>query len=425
MFLGQVTQKVYTTRFRRVFLSPKTIRFDMTTGNSKFKSAGKSQPMSVNNQAVGGSEGGKEGGNEGGNEGSKDGAGSGAGTGAGEGGQAGQGGTGDAGQAGQQGGAGENNSGATGADISDDVLISGVNKKFNKEFKTIDEVNSFLNPPAQESDEEKAQKEKAFDKRMLDFYVSNGGKVEDFVELKKIAASDLTQVSEAVIKQEMKDEGFSEEEIDAVLAERYYQLEDADIEAITDEKEKELAKKKKEFGKKKYDSRGKLIKNKAEATLNNLKAELEAEDAEAKLEATFTSNVDEHLSKIPRKMTFELGKSNDEELAPVEVNVEDADIEAVKEVLKDPAKRNQYFFNEDGQTINLSNIAKVMLRNQVLERALKVSHLAGGSREVQKLKAQFGGDPGAVGLGGSGSGSNGRQGKKGKLAGYGKATLVR
>jgi hypothetical protein len=386
----------------------------MTDNNVKFKSAGKAQPFSTTVQAAEPNKSESQGNEEGGGEG-QEGAGGNEGNDGSEGAN-----TGGQGQAG--GGTSESQNEG---DIGDDVLIASFNKRTGKEIKTIDELNALLNPSSGETDEQKTQKEKALEKKMMDRFLAEGGKVEDFVSLKKILEVDLTQLSVSAIKEEMKSGGFSEEEIDAVLKERYYQMEDEDIDSISDEAEKAFAKKKKEFGSKKLNGKGEFLKTQAGSALNKLREAIEAEEADIKLEETFSSNVDEHFKKIPRKMTFELGQSNDETLAPVEVDVTDEEVEEAVSLLKDPAKRNQYFFNEDGETLNISNVSSLLLRNKVLEKALKLSHLKGADKEVQKFKAQFGSDPRDIGLGG-GTQKNGQNQKGGgKLASYGKPQPVR
>jgi hypothetical protein len=318
----------------------------------------------------------------------------------------------------------EEKDGVKDGEIPEAVLIADFNKRFGKDVKTIAEMNAIINPPKELTDAEKEEKERAVDKRMADFFVKNGGKLEEYVALKQVASSDLTQISINVLQTELKTQGFDDAQIAHIIKERYYQIEDADIDVIEDETEKSLLKKKKEYGQKALEGRGSQIKQRAADTINNLRQAVEDEEAETLTEGQFSSNVDEHLKKVPRKLTFELGQSNDETLAPVDVDVTEDDIAKVADVLKDPAKRKQFLYNEDGVTLNISSVSNLMLRNNILERALKVALLEGQSRQVEVFKDAFGGkDPRDIGVGGSkGGGNNGnaKDGKFKKPASFGK-----
>jgi hypothetical protein len=302
-------------------------------------------------------------------------------------------------------------------ELSDDQLkelLKGKGIEFEGDFTGLKEK---LKPAAAEpTAEEKAAAEAAMDKRMLETFMKGGGTPEVYVQLKQIASADLTELSKSEISREMKAAGFSDDDIKIIMAERYYQINVAELqkdENETDEdfaKRKELVEKKVKYGTGKLSNKALHIKTQADKILGGLRTEIQTEEMLAKEEAKFSSKVDEFAAKLPRKVAFELGKVNDQQIPPVEFEVTQGDIDTVVSTLKDPAKRQQFFFNEDN-SLNLTNVAEVMLRNQYLEKALKATYLEGGTRQVEIFEKTFGGKlPSDLGVGGKSGGNNGRKG---------------
>jgi len=334
----------------------------------------------------------------------------------------GDGGAGGEGNGGEGGGTGAGASAGEGsgaAELDDEKLIQALKDKGISFEGSIEDLKKKFEPeapkPVDETDEEKAKKATAFEKRMLDHYIENGGTPEDFVALKAVASADLKSLSEYQIKKELKDEGFTDDQINAVLVERYYQLNPDEIEKGEGESDEdftarvEAVKKKVAFGSKKLESKGSFIKKQAEDALSSLRLAIESKDLLEKKEAEFSSNVDEIVSKVPRKVTFELGKIEDIDIAPVQFEVTDDVIASVVETLKDPVKRNQFFY-QDNQ-LNIANIANVMIRNQYLEKALKAVYLEAGDRQVKEFEKVFPGrNANEVGVGGNKAGNNGKKG---------------
>lgn len=265
--------------------------------------------------------------------------------------------------------------------------------------------------------EEKAATEAAFEKRMLDHYISHGGTAESFVAFKQIASTDLTLLSESELKREMKADGFDDEEIAEMIKERYYQIKldelEEDVAETTEEFEKRKAKleKKIAYGSKAFGAKGAEIKKQAESALSALREAVNTEDLLVANEAKLSSKVDEIAAKLPRKLTFELGLVNDQQIAPIEYKVDQKDIDDVIATLKDPAKRNKLLYNED-KGLNLSEIAQLLLRNKILESSLKAGYLEASDRQVAEFNKRF---PGRIardiGVGGNnGSANTGRPG---------------
>ncbi|MBP8982715.1 MAG: hypothetical protein KBG19_06750 [Bacteroidales bacterium] len=311
--------------------------------------------------------------------------------------------------------------------LSDDQLKKILGKRgISLEGDIADLAKKLSGTPGQqddETDEQKQAKAAAFEKRMLDNFIENGGTAESFVAIKQIASTDLRQLAEYDIRKEMKEGGFSDEEINAVLTERYYQVNPEELEKGEGESEedfnsrKEALKKKVAYGTKQLEKRGETIKKQSERALTELRKAIELKDTIGSKEAEFSSKVDEVVSNLPKKMTFQLGKIEDVDIAPVEFVPSNDDIAHVSEILKDVEKRNQFFYKDN--QLNVENIANVMLRNKVLESAIKAVFLEGGNRQVAEFEKIFPGRSASdVGAGGAPKGHD--KGRKGVIVSAGK-----
>ncbi len=280
----------------------------------------------------------------------------------------------------------------------------------------------FPETPAETPEQIKA-KEQAFEKRMLDHYIEHGGTVDDFALLKQVASADLSALSESELELELTKAGFNEEEKKVIRQERYYQLDDEEINTLDDEAEKELAKKKKEFGTSKLKTKAEQKQKLAVGFFENLKRAIAEEDAEVAQEKELAQKVDSHFEALPRKMTLELGKTKDKiGIDPIEFNIPDEAIAEVRDLLKTADKRNQILYNQDG-SINIVALSNIMIRNKVLEAALNESYLTGVSRNTAEFEKIF---PirNESALGAGLNGGSGLQKTKGKIASFGKAQRV-
>ncbi|MBP7109648.1 MAG: hypothetical protein KBA90_13905, partial [Chitinophagaceae bacterium] len=291
----------------------------------------------------------------------------------------------------------------------DDKGFEGLKEKLNKPAETAKSPEDIA--------KEKEAQESAFEKRMLDHFIANGGTAENFVALKKIASADLKELSESEVKRELKDNGFTDEEIATVLKERYYQINPEELEQDEDESEedfkkrKALIEKKIAFGAKKIESKSSHIKKQASDALAALREAIKTEDSLVEDEVKLSSKVDELAPTLPRKMTFQLGKVNDQEIAPVEYDVTEDDIAEVVATLKDTGKRNNILYNKDGD-LNLESVSALLLKNKILESALKATYLEGGNRQIAIFEKTFPGRTAKdIGVGGTNGGNTGKPGK--------------
>lgn len=380
-------------------------------GQPKFKSAGTAEkftpPVKLGGEAN----------NENDNEGNE-GAGAGAGAGGGNEGGGNEGGEGQQQQQQQQ-----------TSELNEEQLRAGYEQLTGEKYEgSIEDLKKTLKEklkpaPAVETDDEKQAKVKAREKRLLDKFLSNDGTIEQFTALKSLANADVKEISINELKRELKEEGkFTDDKIDDIINDMFFQIADDELEKYTDETEKEFLKRKKEYGAQLLANRSKALKDKAVNILSNLESEIDAEDLSAQQEAQLSSTVEEHFKTLPRKLTFELGKSDDRQLDPIAYDVADADIQEVENELKDPAKRKQLLFNEDG-SLNVANIADMRVKIKVLESLLKTTYLAGEKKQVEFFESRFGTNPHMIGVGGAGKGAGQNNGSKtnGKATGFGKA----
>jgi hypothetical protein len=270
-------------------------------------------------------------------------------------------------------------------------------------FKNLEELKSKLSVPAAAIPPTEDEKQKAIadlEKRQLDLFLLNKGTVEQFASIKNILALEsLKDLGITEIRKEMREAKFNDEEIEAVLQERYYQENPDELEQEIDEstadfeKRKADFKKKHEFAASKIEKRGQNIKKNAESILKNLRTAIEQSDlskmAAEENERKLASTTDEHLSKVPKEITYELGKAPDEaDIAPVLHRVDDADISEVALFLKDKTKRETKFITPEGD-LNVTAIADLLLENATLKKGLKAAYLSGGSRQVDHFRKVF------------------------------------
>lgn len=313
--------------------------------------------------------------------------------------------------------AGLNEDGSAKAPVVDEAAVLNFLNSIGKKVTSLDQINI---PGQEPSAEEKLKAEQALEKRMLDFFVENGGTVDQYAMMKQVASADLTVLSEKELEAELTAAGFDEDQKKMIRQERYYQLDEEEIATLTDEKEKALAVKKKEFGTKKLNSKAAHKKSLAVSFFDNLKKAIDAQDADAKQEVELAKKVDSHFEKLPRKLTLQLGKTTENvDIDPVDLDVDDAIIAQVRETLKTPAQRNKILYNEDG-SLNIAALSEILVRNKVLESALNKSYLTGVSRNTAEFEKTFPiRDANALGTGSLAGGGN--LGKtKGKIASFGK-----
>lgn len=287
-------------------------------------------------------------------------------------------------------------------EFSEDQLKSYFEKQ-GIEYNGMDELKKKLNTkaePLQETDEQKAAKEKSYEKRMVDLFTEGKGTVEQYAAIKSLANSDLKELSNNELRRELKEAKFTDNEINDILKESFFQYDDSELEQYEDETEREYLTRKREYGSKLLENRSLSIKQSAEKILSDLKSAVDSEDLQKQEEEQFSSKVDDYFSKAPRNITFELGTANNRKIDPIDYEVAEKDLAEIKETLKDPAQRNNILFTEEGQ-LNLDSLATVLLHNKILKSALKAAYLTGETKMTELVEQTYGArTPYEVGVGG-------------------------
>lgn len=316
---------------------------------------------------------------------------------------------------------------ATAAPTITDEALAAFFKEKGIEYEGIDKLKEKLTAPAQttaiaDTPEQIKAKELAKEKRILDKFISGGGTAEQYVALKSLAEAPVEELSKNMLIKELKDAKFSDKEIEALIKERYYQLDDEELEQLDDETDKEFKKRSKEYFANKLANRSSYLKDKAVGHLKGIQDAINSEDLQAQQEVALSAKIDEDFKVFPRKMNIEIGEIGGKTVSPVGYDVSEEDIDSVRAVLKDPAKRQQLLFNQDG-SLNTTKLAEVFVKAKAFDSAAKISYLEAQTRNNAIWKEKFGSrTPQELGVGGSAAKPID---KKGTAASFGKTERVK
>lgn len=310
-------------------------------------------------------------------------------------------------------------------EISDEQFLAETEKRTGTKFENIDTLKekvTYQPPPPKPPDPTDAEKEKSakdFEKRMLDVHIEQGKTLEQYTLLKSFANGDLKELSLNQTKAELKEAKFTDEQIAEILKERYYQVDDKDIELEDNPETKDLLKKKKEFGTKKLQGRAAYIQNQAKQYIESLTKAVNDSDAEKKRMELHSSKVEDAIKNYQRKQTLELGKVDDADQAdstvipPFEDEVPETALAEVKEILKDPEKFEKQLFTKDGD-VNLDFILPHLVRSASYTSAVKKGYLVGATRQVEHYESIMGSDVPGLGAPKKPGNETGKVVRKGK-----------
>ncbi len=271
-----------------------------------------------------------------------------------------------------------------------DEQIAKYFKDHGIEYDSIDkfkEKQAAATPAAQTAEQIEAA-ERQMEKRRVDIFVSGGGTLDQYIALKNIANADLSVLSLNTLKAELKEAGFDSDEADQIIAERYYEISEDDLEQFTNETDKAYAKRKKDYGAKRLENYALNTKTQAAGIFADLNKAIESEDLSVQEEQQLSANIDDQFKSLPRKSTFEIGEVNGKPVSPVDYEVSDADYAEIQDLLKDPQKRNNFLLTPDGK-LNIPNIFSILAKNKALESAAKAAYHEGGSRQVAIFEKTF------------------------------------
>ncbi len=332
---------------------------------------------------------------------------------------------------GQEGNSGHENGTEKNVEITDDILREYFKKNninFEGDTKTLKEKLEYVPPiPTKEpTPEEIAAKEIAKEKKILDLWTAQGGKPEDFYNLKKLIQADGNELTESEIRRELKAEGFTKEEQDDIIKHRYFQMELDSIEQEEDESEedftkrKEALEKKVKYGAKKLANRSTYIKNEADKVLKNLAKEVELQEKDAEDEIQFTKTVDEFSKALPTETAFEINLGESLKVDAVKHKVSDTAIQKAKDILKNREERNNFLFTKE-DSLNLQNIFPLLVNYFDQQEIYSSIYAEATDRNTKEFKKQF---PytraSALGIGGVATNNT----EKGKIASAGKVERV-
>ena len=303
--------------------------------------------------------------------------------------------------------------------ITDDQITSYLKSK-GIEVESLDAFIDKVNAPKELPEEEKIKQAQAREKKILDIFIEGGGTVDQFVGIKAIAEADDRELSVNNLKAELKAANFTDEQIEDFIKDTFFDISDEELEQYEDETDREFLKRKKEFASKLLGGYSSNTKAKAQKVLADLNKAYDDEGLRQSEEVAISAKIDEDFKALPRKLTFEIGEVNGKPVSPVEYEVSESDIADVRNLLKNPAKRNNFLFTQDGN-LNLENLTQVLVRNKYLESAVKAAYHEGGSRQTAHFEKIFPARS-AHELGIGGNRSNGIQ--KGKVVAAGKVQRV-
>lgn len=269
------------------------------------------------------------------------------------------------------------------ADLDDEALLSQLEKKLGFKPKSLEELKP---KPAEPTEEEKAAELSAKEKKRLDKFLAKGKTIEDFTALKRLTEFDPKELSLINKRNELKAAGYDEKEIDEQLKLRYHQYTDEEFAQFGDDAEK--MKKLSAYYKDKLENGSKYQIEAAKRFFEDLDKEIDADAYVAKVDAEIISNVEKTVKAMERKMTIELGQSNDQTLNPVQFVVEDKHLAEIQTLLTDKAARENLLYNPDG-TENVANLVDLLKWKYIARDLAKAANLQGRTEEVEKFAAKF------------------------------------
>lgn len=242
--------------------------------------------------------------------------------------------------------------------------------------------------PAPKTPEQVKADEAALEQRLIAAHMKRGGTIEQYTELKQIAAADPITLGLTKLEADILKEGFSKEDTDLIIKRMQLQYSDEEIADLTPE-EKAKVQKEAAFGLKKQENRGKYIQQRAKDYLDILQKEVQDQDAVTQKSTKHTSKVEEAITSFVRTQNIQLGEYDGQKLDPVELKIPDEVLATVKDILADPAKIDKLLYNDDGE-LNLDFLVPHLVASVSRETAAKHAFLQGQTKQVEIFKSKFG-----------------------------------
>lgn len=260
---------------------------------------------------------------------------------------------------------------------------------------SIEDLKTKLQPVTAElTPEQSALKEKEYDKRLLDLYVSKGGTVDNYVSVKQIMSADVNDVSRNTLHKDLVESGLDEEDAKVVAKQMFLEQDLENLVQDDEETEADFISRKSKL-EKKISSGAKILANlglpiinKAKGIYEALQNEIKALDEEKAEEVELSNKIDVHFQELPKEFKIELGEVNGKAVEPISMKIPAEAIARVSEILKDVTKRTAIIYDNKGK-LNFTKLAEILLRNETLEAAAKSSYTEGQTRQVAIYKSMF------------------------------------
>lgn len=294
-------------------------------------------------------------------------------------------------------------------EINEELLKSFFEKNGIK-YEGLDKLKEKVNyePSLEPTDEQKKQQELAKEKRRLDKFISGGGTAETYVSLKGIAEADPNKFALDLAKTNLMKEGFTQEDAEKLIKEQFFQIDDAELEQEGDETDKAYKIRMKGLFAKQLTDLSAPIRSQAAGILADLNSAIDSEDLYAQNEVAISAKIDEDFKTMPRKLNIEIGDIGGGQTAsPLQFDVSEKILAEVRDELKDPAKRQQLFLNQDG-SLNLTKLAQVEVKARSFDSVAKISYLESQTRNNEAWHKVFPSNkPSELGIGGNTRNQNG------------------
>lgn len=265
-------------------------------------------------------------------------------------------------------------------------------KSLNIDYDGDDKIKEKLTAPATTTaaptEAEIQAKELAKEKRLLDKFISGKGTAEQYVALKGVANADPNKFALDMAKTDLMKGGLTLEEAEIYVKENLGMIDDTELEQLGDESDRAFKKRQKEFNAKLLAANSNPHIEKAKWVLQNLNEAIEAEDLQVQQEVTLSAKIDEDFKVLPRKLSIEIGKIGTTDVLPVDYDVSEADVAEIKGILKDPTKRQQLLYNQDG-SLNITRISQALIKEKAFESAGKVLYHSGMTKAIEDFQKTF------------------------------------
>jgi hypothetical protein len=256
------------------------------------------------------------------------------------------------------------------------------------DYEGVEKLKAKLAPQVQLTDEQKKQAELELEKKLFDLHTKRGGNLEQYAAFKAVAQSDVKTLGIDKIKRDLVADGFTADQADGIIKKMHFEVSDEDLAAIEDESERKLIEKERAFGLKKLTARGGFIQNTAKSYLDSLTKELQDLDAEKVKMELHTSKVEDAIKNFQRKQTLQLGKVDDQEIAPVDYDVPDEVLTEVKEILSDRAALESKLYNKEGD-LNLEFLIPHLINSVSRDKAVRHAYITSADRQVAIFEKVF------------------------------------